>query len=196
MHTLHFDSRPAQRKPVSTLGWLRNALDWLAASSRLLFWTLVVALAAVLLVLLLRTLRQRRPRVSWAANELPATHVGTLDIRPETLPADIGAAAMALWNQGQQRAALSLLYRGALSRLVHQHAVPIQDSNTESECAALAAARITPDRARYVRELIDCWISAVYAGHMPAGAAIQNLCKEFGAALDASHSERVLQAST
>jgi hypothetical protein len=172
------------------LAWLQTALDWLATASRLLFWTLVVIVAAVLLVLLLRVLRQRRPRVKWRSEELPATHVGTLDIRPESLPADIGAAAMALWNQGQQRAALSLLYRGALSRLVHQHAVPIQDSNTESECASLAAARVSADQARYVEGLIECWISAVYAGHMPASAAIQRLCSGFGAALDVELSVR------
>ena len=46
------------------------------------------------------------------------THVRDLDIRPETLPADIGAAARQLWERGEQRAALALLYRGMLSRLV------------------------------------------------------------------------------
>lgn len=195
IHTLHFDRRPGESKPVSTLGWLRSALDWLAATGRLLLWTLVAVLAAVLLVMLLRTLRQRRPRVTWRAQERPATHVGTLDIRPESLPADIGAAAMSLWNQGQQRAALSLLYRGALSRLVHQHAVPIQDSNTESECASLAAARVSPERARYVKVLIDCWISAVYAGHMPASGAIHTLCEGFGAALDTTGSVQAMAVS-
>ena len=67
------------------------------------------------------------------------THVRDLDIRPESLPDDIGAAARALWDRGEHRAALALLYRGLLSRLAHVHRLPIRDSSTEGDCLALAA---------------------------------------------------------
>ena len=76
------------------------------------------------------------------------THVRDLDIRPESLPADIGAAARALWDRGEHRAALALLYRGMLSRLAHVHRVPIRDSSTEGDCLALAASHLTQRTTR------------------------------------------------
>jgi Domain of unknown function (DUF4129) len=183
IHTLQMHSRKSA-PPGATLRWLENLLNWLASSGRVLFWILVATLAAFLLVLVLRALRAPRRRAAIVAEAAAATHVGTLDIRPESLPEDIGAAALALWESGQQRAALSLLYRGALSRLVHRHAVPIHDSNTEAECVALASARLSPERAQYVSQLVDCWIRAVYAERMPAGVAIRSLCGNFAALLD------------
>ena len=63
-------------------------------------------------------------------------------------PPDIGAAARALWDRGEHRAALALLYRGMLSRLAHVHRVPIRDSSTEGDCLALAASHLTETTAR------------------------------------------------
>ena len=57
--------------------------------------------------------------------ESAVSHVRDLDVRPESLPDDVGAAAWALWQAGKVPAALSLLYRGALSRLIHRFEVPI-----------------------------------------------------------------------
>jgi hypothetical protein len=186
MHMLQFHPSTTPRPPGSTLHWLASLLNWLASAGRLLFWILVAMLAAILLVLLLRALRAPRKRTAAGAGEALATHIGTLDIRPESLPDDIGAAALALWDAGRQRAALSLLYRGTLSRLVHRHAVPIQDSNTETECVVLATTHLTVERAHFVRQLIECWVRAVYAERMPASATVHDLCSGFGTLLDAA----------
>ena len=56
---------------------------------------------------------------------------------PRSLPADIGAAARALWDRGERRAALALLYRGLLSRLVHVHRLPIRDSRPKATALRL-----------------------------------------------------------
>jgi hypothetical protein len=112
------------------------------------------------------------------------SHVRDLDIRPESLPDDVGAAALALWERGDQRAALALLYRGTLSRLVHVHSVPIRASSTEGECLALARPRLSESSARYAASLVGVWTAAVYGAQEPAGGVVQALCGEFGAALD------------
>ena len=78
------------------------------------------------------------------------SHVRELDIRPESLPADIGAAVRELWLAGERRAALSLLYRGALSRLVHSYQVAIGDASTEGDCVRLARAALPPPRGDFV----------------------------------------------
>ena len=107
-----------------------------------------------------------------------------LDIRPASLPPDIGAAARALWDGGQHRAALALLYRGLLSRLAHVHSVPIQDSTTEGDCLALAAAHLARPRHDYVSRLVRVWQHAVYGHEEVSAGAVHDLCDGFATALD------------
>jgi len=163
--------------------WSRGLFSWIAESGRLLVWA-VGAIAAVLLVVFIARLVNERgvPRVP--KRFVAPSHVRDLDIRPESLPDDVGAAALALWEQGEQRAALALLYRGTLSRLVHVHAVPIRASSTEGECLLLARPRLATSGARYAASLVEVWTAAVYGGREPAAGAVQALCGEFAAALD------------
>jgi hypothetical protein len=112
------------------------------------------------------------------------THVRDLDIRPETLPADIGGTARDLWDRGEQRAALALLYRGLLSRLVHVHRVAIRDSSTEGDCLLLASRQLTPSRLDYVSRLIGAWQRSVYGHEIVASDAVHALCDHFAPMLD------------
>ena len=163
--------------------WTRGLFGWLAQSGRLLVWV-VGALAVVLLtVFAVRLVKGRGlPRVP--KQFVAPSHVRDLDIRPESLPDDVGAAALTLWERGDQRAALALLYRGTLSRLVHVHSVPIRASSTEGECLALARPRLSESSARYAASLVAVWTAAVYGAEVPAGGTVQALCGEFRAALD------------
>jgi len=112
------------------------------------------------------------------------THVRDLDIRPESLPRDIGIAARALWDRGEHRAALALLYRGMLSRLAHVHRVPIRDSSTEGDCLALAASHLTQEGREYASRLVRVWQRFVYAGQDTQPATVYVLCDDFASALD------------
>jgi len=111
------------------------------------------------------------------------THVQDLDIRPESLPASIGATARRLWDRGEHRAALALLYRGLLSRLAHAYGLPIRDSSTEGDCLALTTG-LGPPARDYAGRLIVLWQSAVY-GHLEIETPLVHaLCDEFSGALD------------
>jgi hypothetical protein len=166
----------------SVARWLRGLFNWLAESGRYLVWVVGGVLAALLAVYLVRVLRVRGlPRVP--PPFVPPSHVHDLDIRPESLPDDIGAAALAHWERGEQRAALALLYRGLLSRLVHVHGVPIRASSTEGDCLALAEPRLPESSARYAARLISTWGAAVYGGSLPQPSAVQALCGEFAGAV-------------
>ncbi|HUQ52052.1 MAG TPA: DUF4129 domain-containing protein, partial [Gammaproteobacteria bacterium] len=136
--------------------WFRGLFAWIAESGRYVVWVIGALLAAVLVTYVVRLVRVRgmaRVPKTFA----PPSHVRDLDIRPESLPDDVGSAALALWNRGEQRAALALLYRGLLSRLVHVHSVPIRASSTEGECVALARPRLAEANARYATRLVDTW---------------------------------------
>jgi hypothetical protein len=163
--------------------WFRGLFGWIAESGRLVVWVLGIIAAALLAFFIARLIRERGvPRVP--KRFVPPSHVRDLDIRPESLPDDIGGTALALWERGEQRAALALLYRGALSRLVHVHAVPIRASSTEGECVALARPRLAEPGASYAARLVDIWAAAVYGAQEPPAGAVPALCAEFAAALD------------
>jgi len=169
-----------KKVPAQKQHWLHGLGQWLAESMRLLLWLALATLAAFVLVRLPAWLRLRGDRRLAAedAMVLPA-HVGAMDIRPTSLPADIGHAAAALWQRGQARAALSLLYRGALSRLVHLHGVPIRAASTESECLHLAAQRLAPDALQFFAMLVKAWQGMAWGQQSPANVDVLALCHSF-----------------
>ena len=158
-------------------------IGFVAQSGRALFWVGIVALALFLVSYLVRVLSGGRDGVGEGQFVTP-THVRDLDIRPESLPPDIGAAARQLWDRGEHRAALALLYRGLLSRLAHVHKVPIRDSTTEGDCLSLAVAHLDEARHAYVTQLVRTWQRAVYGGREPDNATVYALCDAFGRTLD------------
>lgn len=179
---LKFDEQPAPRRrdeAPAWLQWLGDFAEWLNSSGRFLVWLAMAGIAAYAALRLHRWLRGREAPLPQALS-LP-THVRELDIRPETLPEDVGAAALALWQAGDARAAMSLLYRGALSALVHRHAVPIRASSTEGDCLALARPRLAGAAQQYLEALVGAWRQTVYAARPPADDAAQALCRGFGA---------------
>jgi hypothetical protein len=160
--------------------WTRGLFGWFAESGRLLAWVLGVIAVVLLAVFIARVIRERGlPRVP--KQFVAPSHVRDLDIRPESLPEDVGAAALALWERGEQRAALALLYRGTLSRLVHVHTVPIRASSTEGECLALAKQRVPAGAVKYTTQLVETWTGAVYGARTPAAGVVHALCAEFTA---------------
>lgn len=180
--TLRWAREETPRPSGSFLEWIAEFFGWLAQLSRALVWVLGGMLALALIWLLFRLLKNAGPIRSFQPVTVP-THVHDLDIRPESLPNDIGAAALRLWQDGEHRAALALLYRGLLSRLVHVHAVPIRDSSTEGDCLDLASRHLPAERRHYIARLIGVWQRAVYGGHHPDAHEVRALCSTFDAAL-------------
>lgn len=159
--------------------WLRDFARWMTDAGRALVWAGAAVLVALFIVGLRHWVRVRAGAVKGTTTGPLPSHVRDLDIRPESLPHRIGEAAAALWQKGEHRAALSLLYRGALSRLVHQHGVPVRAASTEGECLALAARRLTPERSAYFGRLVQAWQFAVYGAHLPDTDSVLALCRDF-----------------
>jgi len=165
-------------KKIDSLDWLRDFVRAVAEGARWLIWGLAALALAWLAIRIHRWARVRAGGERPGKAPLPS-HVGSLDIRPESLPDDVGNAAAALWQRGQHRPALSLLYRGALSRLVHAHGVPVRAASTEGECVALAAGRLQPQAQAFFVRLVDAWQLAAYGGRLPSTAQVLALCGEF-----------------
>ncbi|MEO5670667.1 MAG: DUF4129 domain-containing protein [Ramlibacter sp.] len=173
------NSDDESKKPDANprMKWLEQLLRWLSETGRLLVW-LSGALALALLIVGWRRWLLARAEARVPSRAAPS-HVQSLDIRPESIPADIGQAAAALWQRAECRAALSLLYRGALSRLVHDHEVPIRAASTEGECLALARQSLDAGRGDFFARLVRAWQLAVYAARLPADAEAMALFREF-----------------
>lgn len=177
--------RPSTTNPPKPPApWLIELLRWIAESGRVLVWLLGAAALALVIVLARRWLAVHAEGRGARLPTMPS-HVRDLDIRPQSLPDDIAAAARALWLRGEQRAALSLLYRGALSRLVHDHAVPIRSASTEGECVQLAARKVSADAAAFFERLVSVWLLNIYGGRSPESAQVLGLCDHFDTRLPA-----------
>jgi hypothetical protein len=169
--------------PADTPSWTRGFFDFLARSLRVLLWTVGIAGAACALIWVIRWLRSLPPVIE-PEPPAPVRSVSGLDIRPASLPEDIGAAALALAEEQRTREALSLLYRGALSRAVHRYGAAIGASFTEGEALRAANARLDPPRADYVAELVSVWQRTVYAGETAPRETVERLCRSFAPAMD------------
>lgn len=188
------DPKAKPDKPTRWPDWLRGFSRWVSDVGRWGVWLLAALAVALFMVGLRHWVKVRGEAVARPRAALPS-HVRDLDIRPESLPDDVGSAAAALWQRGEQRMALSLLYRGALSRLVHAHAVPIRSASTEGECVALARPRLPAAAGDYVARLVQAWQLAVYGGRAPASAEVLALCRDFEPRLQAPQSTQTASPS-
>ena len=99
----------------------------------------------------------------------------------ERLPEDIPAAVRALLGKGQVRAALALLYRAAVGRLIEQLGAPLPPGATEADCLRqVKRLHNTAYRDLFAR-IVRCWQTAAYAQRLPAAADVEALLADWSA---------------
>lgn len=158
---------------VALPDWLRH-IDSPAEFLRLLLWCTVISLVLWLIW------RYRVPLVHLLSQAVPAArpspHLAGLDIRRESLPDDVAAHALAALEHGDTRAALALLYRATLSRLMEHHALPLAPGSTESECLeAFRNAAPADQGVALLGRLTPAWIACAWAHRPPAGEQVRDL---------------------
>ena len=152
------------------LAEILEALLWAAA---LLALILLYAYRDRWLHLVMRT-RRRSPEA------LPLEMFG-LDIRRESLPDDIVAAAREAWQRGDAVVALSLLYRGALSQLVHVHQLDVPLSATEDDCLRVVKKTSGTPLSVYFEALTRSWQRIAYGARRPSDSVARALLEQYGA---------------
>ena len=159
--------------------FFEDLAELLATLTRASLWFLLGLAVLLLLVYRDRWLglitgrRRRQP-----GYRPPDTLFG-LDLRADSLPEDIAAAARALWQAGRHREAMSLLYRGALAALVHREGLALHDSHTEGDILALARQAIAAPRHQYLAELTGVWQLIAYAHREPEATQSQRLLAQW-----------------
>jgi hypothetical protein len=176
------DPRPAkdsrdERAASGEGDWLGAIGYALAKSAQVLFWALAACALAYALWWAARMLpRSRAPAA--APYRTPASLFG-MELAPEKLPSDVAAAALALARAGRVREALGLLYRGALSDLVHRRGVELLASHTEAEALAVACTKLNVPGGLYLETLVKAWRESAYARRNPAPRELERLAQDY-----------------
>ncbi len=148
-----------------------------ARIGKILMWIAAAGLIVYVLYRLPEWLARlpRWRRASPGTGAPPATLFG-LDVRKESLPADIPATARELAARGEVRAALALLYRGALAVLMTRDGMSFRDGHTEGECVAQVRAACPRNRYEYFGSLTRDWQRTAYGHALPAKDALDAQC--------------------
>ncbi len=167
---------------IDAVKWLESNKEWWQSLPAIAFWLkmLLVLLFGILLIYLLRRYRGPLSRLGRArAREAAPEMLFGLDVTPESLPADVPAQVMQLWEQGAGREALSLLYRATLSRLIDRYQIAFRASHTEAECAALVRARGVDSLSDYFWQLTQVWRRLAYGHRLPVADTVRELCADW-----------------
>lgn len=166
-------------QPSQMPAWLRMLGEFGKFIAILLQYAVYVAGAGLLLFLAVLLYRRRH---DWLGGPhtatLPETLFG-LDVRPESLPDDVGDAARALLAGDDAVGSLSLLYRGALSALLHKRHIDFRQGDTEADCLGRARNRVEAAAHAYFSRLLDAWKLAAYAHQPPVATEIGALCDDW-----------------
>jgi hypothetical protein len=170
------ETKDAKRNPRDVDFWSNLGL-FFAEIAEAVVWIAAAAAVVALVVALRRWMPgwfEREPR----AYRPPDALFG-LALAPESLPDDVAAAAAALVREGRLREALSLLYRGALSVLVHRDHVPLAEGDTEGDCVRAARKALPATGGDYFARLVQTWTAAAYAGRLPDAPSAAVLCRDW-----------------
>ncbi|WP_369959884.1 DUF4129 domain-containing protein [Pseudomonas benzenivorans] len=152
-------------------------LDTVALFFEVLLWAGLFALLAVLLwryrdwlaAFAGRGLSGRRPV------QAPPQQLFGLEVAPQSLPADVAGEAERLWAE-QPRAALGLLYRALLSRLLHDYRLPLKGAHTEAEVLRLVQGLQRDELNDFSQTLTRHWQNLAYGHRLPPEPLKAELC--------------------
>lgn len=141
-------------------------------------WFLAAALLIAIVITSKRWLPylQRTPREHKPKSRIVLAGV---EVSADTLPEDIPATVLQLWQNGDRRRALSILYRGSVFRAVEKHGVRLPGSATEEACVDAIATQTNAAQADFFRQVVAAWVWCAYGSREPTDATVTTLCGEW-----------------
>jgi len=162
----------------------RRTSDAMAAVGRVFAFIaehiLWIALGIVLVLVAVMLVRWRPrmglpgvPRAAWRQR------FGVDRDTEAALPDDLVGEARGLWAAGQPRAALALLYAGAVAVLVERSGRPLPAGSTEAQCLRHARSLGDPGFRRGFEPIVRHWQAIAYAHRVPGDAAFEALVEAY-----------------
>lgn len=168
-------------RSLEKLFGISSSMDDIASVLEVILWALVIMLVMMVIYRFRRHLQLYWSHlISQQAEPLlldkPEVIMG-MKITHKSLPEDIPTEAKNLWQQGQVRQALAMLYRGSLYQLVYRHDMPLAEWYTEQECNVFVKRRAAQAIANYFGQLTHTWQNLAYAHHEPDVTSFELLCQ-------------------
>jgi hypothetical protein len=168
------EREPGERELPAWAKALGTALAWIGGH---ILWLLAGLLLAFVLWRLPRWLPWVQGRLR-APAELPPIVAETLPALAP-LPADVASAASALWQAGQRREALALVYRASVLRLSARLDLPFPPGATEADCLRRSRRLQDADARASFQAVLLAWQRAAYAHQFPDRADFDALVAEW-----------------
>ena len=102
-----------------------------------------------------------------------------MELNPETLPDNIIESAMRSWQGGEERDALSLLFRASLIKIFTNNKITITKALTEHECINVVNHSVNHDLASYFKLIAGHWIRMAYGHVKPDQDEFNQLCSKW-----------------
>lgn len=154
-------------------------LLWIARLSEFLMWLAIAGLIVYALYRLPQWLARVPRRRTAPKPAAPVTTLFGLDVREESLPADIPGAARALADRGEVHLALALLYRGALNMLMTRGDMSFRDGHTEGDCLVLVRKACPQPLSEFFGTLTRDWQRTAYGHALPSTAHLHAHCQHW-----------------
>ncbi len=153
---------------------VKDFIEFLSKALRILVWIGGVLLMAALVYF------SYRYRHTWMGTlgirSAPPSFLFGLDVRPQSLPDDVVAAALQELAKGNAIGTLSLLYRAALVSLIHRSQLDFHAGHTEDDCLRLVRNAVDAGCSGYFAELLAAWKLTAYAHEVPPSPVLEALC--------------------
>ncbi|PCJ47429.1 MAG: hypothetical protein COA99_00960 [Moraxellaceae bacterium] len=158
--------------------WAEQLFNIIAASAEVLLWCL--AIVCVLFILLrLRGIEIPFLEARKFSNAPPPSSLFGLALDQDSLPDNIIESARGFWRKSP-RQAYSLLYRAALSDLVHVEALNLHHSHTEGECVRLFSKQNDHNpKSQFFQTLTEQWVMLAYGHQRVSHKQFDALCNEW-----------------
>lgn len=166
--------------PVSTTSaWWSHLGEDMSVLVRVALWIGIAGLVVWLAVGYPRWSRWlREVREVRVQPKMPTVAFG-MELAPGSLPADVAEHARQLIAAGEMRAALSLLYRGAIVCIVTRYALVFVAGATEGECMRQVTQTVPASQAQAFSSLAACWQRIAYGHRAPDATQALRLCDDW-----------------
>ncbi len=168
-----------EKSPGSDLEWLARLVQLIATIGEALLWFFVVLLIGWIVYLYPKwSVWFGLTRRTISKQYQPPETLFGLDVRPESLPEDIAKEVLQSYQDGQPRAALSLLYRATLVQLINHHHMEFQKGATEGECVEIVK-QAQHRTGSYFLKLTHTWQAMAYNHQSPDLEEMRALCEQW-----------------
>ena len=175
------DSLKAMIENFLKLSKFWKSLDAIALFFEVLLWAVVLGVLALVIWRYRDWLNAFAGRLGLPqrrSKPLPPSQLFGLEVAPETLPDDVASEVERLWSE-QPRAALGLLYRALLSRLLHDYRLPLKSAYTEAEVLGLVQGLEQDQLSHFSQILTLHWQNLAYGHRLPPDALKPALCQDW-----------------